>query len=109
MFFSKQCRRIANHITLPLSFSIEKINHLTTFDTRREKILKIILTVDHNKAHGHRYISVPMLEIGGPSIGGFCVKQVFSDTYKVAYVLVVHKKAIFVQKYVKYLMVSVSS
>ena len=49
-----------------------------------------------------------MLEKGGPSIGGSCVTQeVFSDTCKVAYVLAVPKKAIFVQKYMKYLMVSI--
>ena len=67
-FFSKQCQPIPNNSTLPSIQSFETSNRLSTVDTDSKKILKLIQSLNSNKAHGHDGISIRMLKICGPSV-----------------------------------------
>ena len=50
-FFSRQCQPMSIDSTLPLTFSFETTDRSSNI--RPEKILKIIETLGHNKAHRH--------------------------------------------------------
>lgn len=100
-FFSRQCQHISNHSILPLTLSFETTNYLSKVDVRSEKILKITKTLDQIKAAGDDKISVTMPKICGLSIiKSLClqfnnyVRRSFPNTWKIANVHPVHKKAV---------------
>ena len=67
-FFSKQCQPIPNSSTFPSIKSFETSNRLSTVDIDSKKILKLMQSLNSNKAHGHDGISIRMLKIFGPSV-----------------------------------------
>ena len=67
-FFSKQCQHIPKNSTLPSIQSFETSNRLSTVDIDSKKILKLIQSLNSNKAHGRDGISIRMLKIFGPSV-----------------------------------------
>ena len=93
---------MSNGSTLPLTFSFETANRLSTFNIKPEKILKIIQILDQNKADGHDHIPASMVKMCGSSIiqplqmlFNNSVKQgVFHNIWKMANVLPVHKKTV---------------
>ena len=67
-FFSKQCQPLQNNSTLPKSNTHHTENRLNGITFDNEKLLKIIQSLDANKAHGYDGISIRMLKLGSPSI-----------------------------------------
>ena len=67
-FFSKQCQPLQNNSTLPKSNTCHTENRLNDITFDNEKLLKIIQSLDANKAHGYDGISIRMLKLGSPSI-----------------------------------------
>ena len=67
-FFSKQCQPLQNNSTLPKSNTYHTENRLHDITFDNEKLLKIIQSLDANKAHRYDGISIRMLKLGSPSI-----------------------------------------
>ena len=67
-FFSKQCQPLQNNSTLPKSNTYHTENRLNDITFDNEKLLKIIQSLDANKAHGYDGVSIRMLELSSPSI-----------------------------------------
>ena len=67
-FFSKQCQPLQNNSTLPKSNTCHTENRLNDIIFDNEKLLKIIQSLDANKAHEYDGISMRMLKISSPSI-----------------------------------------
>ena len=67
-FFSKQCQPLQNNSTLPKSNTYQTENRLNDITFDNEKLLKIIQSLDANKAHGYDGVSIRMLELSSPSI-----------------------------------------
>ena len=67
-FFAQQCNRIENDNTLPNDLNFETAERVSSFDTFKDKIIKIIKSLDPNKAHGHGGIFIPMLKLWVSSI-----------------------------------------
>ena len=67
-FFSKQCQPLENNSTLPKSNTYHTENRLNDITFDNEKLLKIIQSLDANKAHGYDGISIKMLKLSSPSI-----------------------------------------
>ena len=67
-FFSKQCQPLQNNSTLPKSNTYHTENRLNDITFDKEKLLKIIQSLDANKAHGYDGVSIRMLELSSPSI-----------------------------------------
>ena len=66
-FLSKQCQPLRNNSTFPKSNRYQTKNRVNdTF--ANEKLLKIIQSLDVNKAHGYDGISIKMLKLSSPSI-----------------------------------------
>ena len=99
-FFSKQCQHIPNNSTLPSIQSFETSNRLSTVDIDSKKILKLIQSLNSNKAHGHDSISIRMLKICRPSVikplsllFNNCLRDgVFPNDWKKADIIPLHKK-----------------
>ena len=66
-FSSKQCRPLQNNSTLPKSNTYHTENRLNDITFDNEKLLKIIQSLDANKAHGYDGISIWMLQLSSPS------------------------------------------
>ena len=67
-FFSKQCQPLQNNSTLTKSNTYQTENRLNDITFDNEKLLKIIQSLDANKAHGYDGVSIRMLELSSPSI-----------------------------------------
>ena len=89
-----------NDSSLPRSYITRCNNLLETTEIDADKILKIIRSLDCNKAHGWDDMSVSMVKICDSSIvRPLCLiyetclhTSVFSDNWKKANVLPIHKK-----------------
>ena len=57
-FFSKQCQPLQNNSILPKSNTYHTENRLNDITFDNEKLLRIIQSLDANKAHGYDGISV---------------------------------------------------
>ena len=66
--FSKQCTTIDNNSPIPTNISFEAEKSLSTFEIRSGDIVKIIRSLDPNKAHGDDEISISMIETCASSI-----------------------------------------
>ena len=99
-FFSKQCQPLQNNSTLPKSNTYHTENRLNDITFENEKLLKIIQSLDANKARGYDGISIRMLKLGSPSIikplsiiFQNCLKSsTFADDWKKGNIVPVHKK-----------------
>ena len=65
-FFSKQCQPLQNNSTLPKSNTYHTENRLNDITFDNEKLLKIIQSLDANKAHRYDSISTRMLKLSSP-------------------------------------------
>ena len=67
-YFSKQCATIDNNSAIPANASFETEERLSTFEICSGGIVKIIRSLDPNKAHEHDEISIRMVKICASSI-----------------------------------------
>ena len=62
-FFSKQCTPISNDSTNPVNISSETRDKLSSTEFCIDDIVKIIRSLNQNKAHDHDEISVHIIKI----------------------------------------------
>ena len=67
-FFAPKCALLSNSSSLPSSHDLETEARLTSINFSDNDILKIIRSLDLNKAHAHGDIFVRMVKICGDSI-----------------------------------------
>ena len=100
IFFAKQCSLINTNSNLPSVPSKKTHKLLPTIHFTSDDILKIIKSLDPNKAHGHDMITIRMIKICDASICKplelifrSCLENVkFSTKWKKANVVPAHKK-----------------
>ena len=101
-YFSKQFTIIENNISIPANTSFENEERLSTFEICLGDIVKIIRSLDPNKAHGHDEISIRILKICVSSISKplailfrSCFEsECFLKEWKKANIVSVHKNMI---------------
>ena len=99
-FFSKQCQPLQNNSTLTKSNTYQTENRLNDISFDNEKLLKIIQSLDANKAPGYDGISIRMLKLISPSIikplstiFQSCMKSgIFPDDWEKGNIVPVYKK-----------------
>ena len=99
-YFSKQCTTIDNSIPANINFETEE--SLSTFEICSGDIVKIIRSMDPNKAHGHDERSIRMIKICAFSISKplailfrNCLEsKCFPKEWTKANIVPVHKKMI---------------
>ena len=67
-FFIKQCTPISNDSTVPVNTNFETRERLSSLESCVDDIVKIIRSLDQNKAHGHDEISIRMIKLCASSI-----------------------------------------
>ena len=67
-FFAKQCTPISNDSTVPVIINFITRKRLSTLEFCVDDIVKIIKSLDQNKAHGHDEISIRMIKLCASSI-----------------------------------------
>ena len=67
-YFSKECIIIDKNISIPANISFETEESFSTFEIYSGDIVKIIRSLDPNKAHGRDEISICMIKIRTSSI-----------------------------------------
>ena len=67
-FFVDQCSALKNNSVLPTSQILITSSRLCTSDFNEEEIIKIIRSLNVNKAHGHDDIFIRMIKICDKSI-----------------------------------------
>ena len=67
-FLNKRCQSLQNNSTLQKSNTYHTENRLNNITFDNEKLLKIIQSLDTNKAHGYDGISLRMLKLRSPNI-----------------------------------------
>ena len=101
-FFSKQCQLLQNNSTLPKTNTYHTENRLNDITFDNEKLLKIIQSLDANKAHGSDGISIRMQKLSSPPIikplsiifQNCMISGIFPDDWKKGNNVPVHKKNI---------------
>ena len=68
IFFALQCMAIVNDSILPSTIIYRTENRLSTISFKDEDVLKIIKSLNINKAHGHDDISIRLLQICGAEV-----------------------------------------
>ena len=99
-FFASKCTPLSNSSSLPSSLYLETEARLTSITFSDNDILKIIRSLDINKAHGHDDISVRMVKICDDSmkkplsvIYKNCIKTgMYPNVWKKSNIVPVHKK-----------------
>ena len=99
-FFAQQCSLIENSSTLPTCIFPKTNKSLSTIYFSEEDILKIIRSLDPNKAHGHHNISIRMIKLCNKEIYKplhmifvSCIEEgIFPLLWKMANVVPAHKK-----------------
>ena len=99
-FFIQQCNTIENDSTLPSDLNFETAERISSFDISKDKITRIIKSLDPNKAHGHDGISIRMLKLCASSISEplFLLfehsleNECFPNEWKKANIVPIHKK-----------------
>ena len=62
-FFAKQCTPISNGSTIPVCINFETRERRSSLEFCADDIVKIIRSLDQNKAHGHDEISMRMIKL----------------------------------------------
>ena len=62
-FFSQQCTAVDNDSSIPPNITFATEQKLSTLELCTDDIVKIIKSLDPNKAHGHDEISIRMIEL----------------------------------------------
>ena len=99
-FFAKQCTPISNDSTVPVNINFETRERLSSLEFCVDDIVKIIRSLDQNKAHGHDEISIRMIKLCASSISKplhlifrNCLEiESFPKEWKKANIIPVHKK-----------------
>ena len=99
-YFSKQCTTIDNNSAIPANTSFVTEERLSTFEICPGDIVKIIRSLDPNKAHGHDEITIRMIKMCASSIAKplailfrNCLEsECFPKEWKKANIVPVHKK-----------------
>ena len=84
-FFSMQCTPLVNGSQIPDAVSFETNERLSSIDFSNDDTIKIIRSLDENKAHGHDDISKCLIKICDSTL----VKPLFhylSELYKCQYI-----------------------
>ena len=100
LFFAQQCSLVENSCTLPTCIFPKIDKSLSTIYFSDEDILKIIRSLDSNKAHGHDNISIRMIKLCDKEICKplhmifvSCMEEgIFPLLWKMANVVPAHKK-----------------
>ena len=98
-FFAKQCTPISNDSTGPVNINFETREILSYLEFCVDDIVKIIRSLDLNKAHGHDEISICMIKFCGSSISkplhlifrNWLETESFPKEWKKANITPVHK------------------
>ena len=101
-YFSKQCTTIDNNSSIPAKISFETKKRFSTFEICSGDIVKIIRSLDPNKAHGHNEMTIRMIKICTSSISKSLTilftnsleSECFSKEWKKANTVPVHNKMI---------------
>ena len=99
-YFSKQCTTIDNNSAIPANTSFVTEERLSTFEIYPGDIIKIIRSLDPNKAHGHDEITIRIIKMCASSIAKpvailfrNCLEsECFPKEWKKANIVPVHKK-----------------
>mgnify|MGYP001793799177 FL=1 len=99
-FFSLQCTPLANDSEIPENINYVTNKKLSTFLFDDDDVLKILRSLDINKAHGHDNISSRMLKICDQSIVKplllifrDCLRSgIYPNSWKKSHVIPIHKK-----------------
>ena len=67
-FFASQCMSIVNDSILPSKVMYRTENRLSAISFKDEDVMKIIKSLDINKAHGHDNISIRLLQNCGAEV-----------------------------------------
>ena len=67
-YFSQQCTTVGNNSSIPLNITFATEQKVSTLEFCTDDILKIIKSLDPNKAHGHDEISIRMIKLCAISI-----------------------------------------
>ena len=100
IFFALQCMAIVNDSILPSTIIYRTENRLSTISFKDEDVLKIIKSLNINKAHGHDDISIRLLQICGAEvvkplslIFKNCIQYgIFPNLWKKSNIVPIHKK-----------------
>ena len=99
-FFADQCTPLENNSSLPVNQIFLTQSRLTSLDFNEDELIKIIRTLNINKAHGHDDISIRMIKICDKSL----IKPLtllfktsirsshYPDIWKKSNIIPVHKK-----------------
>ena len=101
-YFSKQCTIIDNNSFIPANISFRTEERLPTFDICSIDIVKIIRSLNPNKAHGQDEISICMMKICASLISkplailfrNSLASECFPKEWEKANIVPVHKKMI---------------
>ena len=99
-FFREQCRPIMNDRSLPNNQTIETVTRLCNINIHTDAIIKLIQSLDPNKAHGCDGISICILKLCATSISkplhilfnNSVTNEHFLNEWKKANIIPVHKK-----------------
>ena len=99
-FFREQCRPITNDSSLPNNQTIETVTRISDINISTDTIIKLICSLDPNKAHGFDGISIRMLKFCLTSISkplnilfnNSVINECFPNEWKKANIISVHKK-----------------
>ena len=99
-FFAKQCTPMSNDSTVPVNINLETRERLSSLKFCVDDIVKIIRSLDLNKAHGHDEISIRKIKLCASSISKplhlifrNCLEtESFLKEWKKANIIPVHKK-----------------
>ena len=98
-YFSQQCTTVDNDSSIPPNITCATEQKLSTLEFSTDDIVKIIKSLDPNKAHGHEEISIRMIKLCATSIAKpFSIlfrncfeSQCFPNEWKKANIVPVHK------------------
>ena len=99
-FFSMQCTPLVNGSQIPDAVSFETNERLSSIDFSDDDIIKIIRSLDENKAHGHDDISIRLIKICDSTlvkalsiIFQNCINDTtYPNIWKKSNVIPIHKK-----------------
>ena len=99
-FLREQCRPITNGSSLPNNQITETVTRLSSITIDTDTIIKLICSLDPNKAHGCDGISIHMLKLCATSISkslhilfnNSVTNECFPNEWKKANITPVHKK-----------------
>ena len=99
-FFREQCWHITNGSSLPNNQTIETVARLSDINVDTDTIVKLIRSLDPNKARGSDGISIRMLRLCATSVSeprhilfnNSVINECFPNEWKKANIVPVHKK-----------------